>query len=59
MEETFNNQILHNGYLNEYNTIIPWQSFYNEEIADLVYSKTENQFKLYNYNKNYWKDGTP
>ena len=59
LEETFNNQILHNGYLNEYNTIIPWQSFYNEEIADLVYSKTKNQFKLYNYNKNYWKDGTP
>jgi len=59
LEETFNNQILHNGYLNEYKTIIPWQSFYNEEIADLVYSKTENQFKLYNYKKNYWKDGTP
>jgi hypothetical protein len=37
----------------------PWQSFYNQELADFVYSRTEKQFELFNYNKNYWKDGTP
>ena len=38
---------------------VPWQSHYNQRVADLVYSKTEKQFELFNYNKNYWKDGTP
>jgi hypothetical protein len=36
-----------------------WQSFYNQELADFVYSRTQEQFELFGYNKNYWKDGTP
>lgn len=64
MGDSYNNVVLDNQYTNEFETLIggqrrPWQSFYTQEIADKVLSLTENQFNLFNYNKDYWKDGTP
>lgn len=59
LEDCFEKNIRKNVFRNEYNVEIPWQSFYTQELLDFVYSRTENQFKKYNYNKNYWKDGTP
>jgi hypothetical protein len=64
MGEIYNDFVLTNQYTNEFETQIggkrrPWRSFYTQEIADKVLSLTENQFDLFNYNKDYWKDGTP
>jgi len=58
IEKDFKEQIQRNNYINEYKITIPWQKFYTQELADFVYSKTENQFKLFNYEKDSWKDGT-
>jgi len=55
-----NNLIENNITKNKYKSSdIPWESYYNQELADLVYSRMERQFEMFNYNKNYWKDGTP
>lgn len=55
-----NNLIENNVNKNNYKSSdIPWESYYNQELADLVYSRMERQFEMFNYNKNYWKDGTP
>jgi len=59
LEDCFENKIRKNSFKFEHGIEIPWQSFYTQEIADFVYSRTESQFKKYNYNKDYWKDGTP
>jgi hypothetical protein len=64
LSEIFENEIRRNGFFNEFGKysekmIIPWQSYYNQESADLVFKSTENQFNIFNYNRNYWKDGTP
>jgi hypothetical protein len=64
LSEIFENQIRRNGYFDEFGKFsekmsIPWQSYYNQESADLVFKTTENQFNIFNYNRNYWKDGTP
>jgi len=55
-----NNLIENNVNKNNYKSSdIPWESYYNQELADLVYLRMERQFEMFNYNKNYWKDGTP
>lgn len=64
MGEDYENIVLDNRYSKEFENKIghtrkPWQSFYDQKIADKVLSLTENQFNLFNYNKDYWKDGTP
>lgn len=64
MGKDYENIVLENRYSKEFEDKIghnrkPWQSFYNQKIADKVLSLTENQFDLFNYNKDYWKDGTP
>jgi len=64
LSDIFENEIRKNGFSNEFARYSekmsqPWQSYYNQESADLVYSSTENQFNIFNYNRNYWKDGTP
>jgi hypothetical protein len=59
LEDCFTNNIVNNPFKNEYTDYIPWQSFYDQDLADFVYSRLENQFKIFNYNKDYWKDGTP
>ena len=56
LNEVIEDSIKKNNFLS---SDIPWQSFYNQKLADFVYSRTEEQFELFNYNKNYWKDGTP
>jgi len=45
--------------INTFNDSPPWQDLYNQELADLVHYRLENEFKLFNYNKDSWKDGTP
>ena len=59
MDEYFKTQINYNGYENEFGDSNNWQSMYTQELADLIYSRREEEFKLFNYNKDYWKDGTP
>jgi len=45
--------------INTFNDSPPWQDLYNQELADLVHYRLKNEFKLFNYNKDSWKDGTP
>lgn len=59
LDNFFQNQVIHNKYVNEFGNRKPWKEYYTQEISDIVYSKMEEQFKLFNYNKDYWKDGTP
>jgi hypothetical protein len=54
----FDSQINENQYVNEYREHIPWQNFYNQELADFVYQKTQKQFEMFNYEKDSWKYGT-
>jgi hypothetical protein len=59
LSEYFETQIYHNGYKKEFGYVNDWKSLYTQELADLVYFGMEKQFNLFNYNKDYWKDGTP
>lgn len=36
-----------------------WYEYYNQRTADLVCKNLEYEFEMFNYNTNYWKDGTP
>ncbi len=63
IDEVWKNNILKNGYTHEFKKIQTdekqkWQDFYNQEIADLVFLKLEEQFNFFGYDKNSWKDGT-
>ena len=44
--------------INRFNDSPPYQGLYNQELADLVYFRLENEFKIFNYSKDSWKDGT-
>jgi len=64
IDKVYQNSVLKNGYTHEFKKIQTeerqsWQDFYNQKIADLVFSKLEDQFNFFNYNRNSWKDGTP
>jgi len=59
LSSLFKNYVIRNEFENEFSPRKHWTEYYNQELADLVYSRTEEQFKLFNYNKDYWKDGTP
>lgn len=64
ISDIFTKNILHNNFENEFGKFsekakLPWQNFYNQKIADLVFTATENQFEIFNYNRDFWKDGTP
>ena len=48
-----NYNILKNWYLTVKN-----QEYYDQDLADYVYSYLEEDFVYFNYNKNSWKDGT-
>ncbi len=55
--EVYQNNILKNGYTHEFKKIQTeerqrWQDFYNQKIADLVFSKLEDQFNFFDYNRN-------
>ena len=58
LKSDFEIQINENQYINEYNSNIPWQNFYNLELANFVYEKTQKQFNMFNYEKDSWKYGT-
>lgn len=34
---------------------VPWQEFYNQDRADIVYFNTANYFEKYKYDKNSWR----
>lgn len=57
----FEEQIRKNNYKNERNEnfLNPWYSYYNQNLADFVYENLIEQFELFGYKKNYWKNGTP
>jgi hypothetical protein len=59
LSEYFETKIYHNSFEKEFGDLNNWKSLYTQELADLVYFGMEKQFKLFNYNKDYWKDGTP
>lgn len=50
--------ILNNHYRSEVFTE-PWQTYYDEELADAVYNSLKKDFDLFGYDKNSWKYGTP
>lgn len=63
IQDVWQNVILKNGYTHEFKMIQTeerksWFDFYDEEIANLVYEKLEEQFNLFGYNKNSWINGT-
>ena len=58
LSSDFELQIDNNRYINEYREHIPWQNFYNQELADFVHQKTQKQFEMFNYEKDSWKYGT-
>jgi hypothetical protein len=49
-----NNNILTNHYSSGYD----YNQYYNQDLADYVYSILEEDFVYFNYNKNSWKDVT-
>jgi hypothetical protein len=63
-QEVWNNSILKNRFKNEFKFIETdgrksWFDFYNQKLADLVFNKLEEQFNLFGYDRNSWKNGTP
>ena len=50
-----NDNILKNGYSSGYD----YKEFYDQDLADYVYSYLEEDFVYFNYNKDSWKNGTP
>jgi hypothetical protein len=63
IQDIWEKNILKNGYTHEFKQIQTeerktWYDFYNEEIADLVFSTLKEQFDFFGYEKNSWKNGT-
>ena len=52
--DVVNNHILTNRYSSNYN----FKEYYNQELADYVYSYLEEDFVYFNYNKDSWNNGT-
>jgi hypothetical protein len=50
-----NDNILKNGYSSGYD----YKEFYDQDLADYVYSYLEEDFVFFNYSKDSWKNGTP
>lgn len=49
-----NDNIIKNVYSSGYD----YKEYYNQDLADYVYSYLEEDFVYFNYNKDSWKDGT-
>lgn len=49
-----NDNILRNSYSSGYD----YKEYYNQDLADYVYSYLEEDFVYFNYNKDSWKNGT-
>jgi hypothetical protein len=52
--DIINNNILKNGHSSGYD----YRKYYDQDLADYVYSYLEEDFVYFGYNKNSWKDGT-
>jgi len=52
--DILNNNILRNNYSSGYD----YREYYDQDLADYVYSHLEEDFVYFNYNKDSWKDGT-
>lgn len=64
IKEVWDNNILKNGYSHEFKFIQKdnrktWLDFYNQKTADLVFINLEEQFNMFGYDRNSWKNGTP
>ena len=62
--EEYDMNVIQNQYLNEFKgktdkVRLPWYTEYNQKSADFVYDICKPQFEMFDYNKNFWKDGTP
>lgn len=63
ISEAFENHIVHNGYKREFENEIgeerkPWKEFYDEETAMKVFEEMKEQFELFGYRKDSWKNVT-
>ena len=56
--EIMENNIKSNKYFQEYGSRPDWKKHYDEETANILYDYLKDDFKLGNYDKNSWKDGT-
>jgi hypothetical protein len=52
--DVVNHNILRNAYSSGYD----YRDYYDQDLADYVYSHLEEDFVYFNYNKDSWKDGT-
>ena len=52
--DIFNDNIIKNLYSSGYD----YNEYYNQDLADYVYSYLEEDFVYFNYNKDSWKNGT-
>ena len=64
VKEVFENSIIHNSYKNEFDEEMmrkpsEWFKMYDEELAEYIYEELIEQFTLFNYQKESWKNGTP
>lgn len=59
LEIIIQDNIVNNGYLNEFGERDPWQEYYNNSLSNYVYNFLEKDFQLFGYDKNSWKNGTP
>ena len=64
INQAFENNIIHNGYSKEFEGEIgekrkPWKEFYDEETAMKVFEEMKEQFELFGYRKESWKNVTP
>ena len=44
--------------IDTFNNKEDWRDFYNQEIADLIYSELKEQFDMFGYDKDSWKNPT-
>jgi hypothetical protein len=63
VQECFTRIIEQNLYEQEFESLMgkkrkKWYEFYTQELADIVYQRFEDQFKLFNYEKDSWNYGT-
>ena len=58
LQNIIENNIVKNGYSNEFGKKPHWMEHYDEETANMIYDYAQQDFILGNYNKDSWKDVT-
>jgi hypothetical protein len=63
IQDIWKNNIMNNRYTYEFKNIenttrTHWSDFYTEKLADFVYENLKEQFDLFGYERNSWKNGT-